>query len=228
MQSRHFEVIAHRGLHARARENTLAAFEEAISAGADALELDVHASSDGIVVVHHDAAIGMADGKTVSIAELPADGVREAARNAKFEISTLDEVLNAVAGRAKLYIEVKAPGIELIVARIVRASEFPLAVHSFDHRIVKTIRGFVPGIQTGVLTVSRPMNPANILFDAAANDYWPQVDFVDGDLVAEVHDAGGRVIVWTANRPDQWERLARLNVDGICTDRPDQLRAWLG
>jgi glycerophosphoryl diester phosphodiesterase len=86
----------------------------------------------------------------------------------------------------------------------------------------------VPGVQTGVLTVSRPVYPHHLLRDAAASDYWPQNDFADAELVASIHDVGGRVIVWTANLPSQWERLVAMNVDGICTDRPDELRRWMG
>jgi glycerophosphoryl diester phosphodiesterase len=221
------EVVAHRGLHTSARENTVEAFELALSAGADAIELDVYTTADGIVVVHHDAAVHCRD-SDIDIAGHPLTEVKAAAMEEGFQLPTLDEVLAAVAGRATIYIEVKAPDMELLVARIVRRTKERIAVHSFDHRIIKKIRDFVPGIQTGVLTVSRPVSPARLLADANASDYWPQADFVDADLVAEVHEAGARVIVWTANTPVQWERLVDLNVDGICTDNPGELREWLG
>jgi glycerophosphoryl diester phosphodiesterase len=224
--SRNLEVIAHRGLHLEHRENTIEAFEAAVAAGADAIELDVHASRDGDLLVHHDPSIPSAAGSPVSIAEGSTADLRSAARALNFTIPTLDEVLQRFAGRAKVYIEVKAQDIELLVSRAVRTSQAEIAVHSFDHRIVRKIRDFVPGIQTGVLTVGRPVRPAHLLADAIATDYWPQTDFVDADLVSDVHAAGGRVVVWTANRPGEWERLARLNVDAICTDRPDQLREW--
>lgn len=215
------EVIAHRGLHTRYRENTLDAFEGAVAAGADAVELDVHASVDGGVIVHHDQAIAHADGQSFVIAQTPTVELL------KLGVPTLGQVLDRFVGRAKIYIEVKAPGIELLVARVVRESEAEAAIHSFDHRIVRKIRDLVPGIQTGILTVGRPINPTRLLADAAANDYWPQSDFVDADLVAEVHQAGGRVIVWTANKESEWVRLIEMNVDAICTDRPDLLQAWV-
>lgn len=225
MHSRQTEIIAHRGLHQSARENTLEAFEAAVSAGADAIELDVHASADGVVLVHHDAAVM---GKTpVNIAESSAAEILAAGRDAKLEIPSLEAVLKQFAGRAKVYVEVKAPNVELIVARVIRDSPCEVAVHAFDHRVVKTLRDFVPGVQTGVLTVSRPVDPVSILRSANANDYWPQIDFVDDALVEEIQGAGGRVIVWTANSPQQWKRCLTAQVDGICTDKPDLLKEWM-
>lgn len=219
------EIIAHRGLHAIARENTVEAFELALAAGATAIELDVHATRDGSIVVHHDPDIG---DRPISIAGSDLKDVKAAAAKAGFVLPTLPEVLDAVAGRARIYIEVKAQDIELLVARIVRKSDQAVAVHSFDHRVVRKIRDFAPAVQTGILTVSRPINPRRLLTDAKATDYWPQADFVDRELVSDIHDAGGRVIVWTANRPAQWERLVGLQVDGICTDRADELKEWMG
>lgn len=222
------EVIAHRGLHAEHRENTLGAFEAAIAAGADAIELDVHASADGDVLVHHDSGIPSSGDGPLSISANTTANLNAAANELKFELPTLSQVLERFSGRAKIYIEVKAPDIELMVARVVRTSTADVAVHSFDHRIVKKVRDFVPGVQTGVLTVSRPIHPQHLLRDADASDYWPQIDFVDRDLVRLVHDFGGRVIVWTANLAADWERLISMNVDGLCTDHPDELRQWMG
>ena len=214
------ELIAHRGLHTEHRENTLDAFEAATAAGADAVELDVHASADGDVVVHHDPAIALGKGDLMPIADTSAARIRQ------LGVPTLGEVLKQLSGRAKIYIEIKAQGIELQVARVIRDSDAELAVHSFDHRIVKKMRDFVPGLQTGILTVGRPVSPLHLLNDAAATDYWPQIDFVDADLVPEVHSAGGRVIVWTANQESDWNRLIEMNVDGVCTDRVDLFQAW--
>lgn len=225
MSSRQIEVIAHRGLHDTATENTLAAFEAAVSAGADSFELDVHAAADGTVVVHHDASVGA---KTaVNIAEVSAAEVLKAGQDAGLQIPTLEVVLKQFAGMAKVYIEVKAPNMELLVARLIRESSCEVAVHAFDHRVVKELRDFVPGVQTGVLTVSRPVDPAAVLRSAHANDYWPQIDFVDEVLVQDIHAAGGRVIAWTANTPEQWQRCMGAGVDGICTDRPDLLKKWI-
>lgn len=219
------EIIAHRGLHEVARENTVDAFERAASVGASAIELDVHATSEGVVVVHHNFDI-QSGNVPLPLKTATYEQARSAAIAQGFDLPKLTDVLNQFAGRLKVYIEVKAAGIELDVARIIRESECELAVHSFDHRIVKTIRDFVPGVQTGVLTVGRPVDPVSIIRAASATDYWPQVDFVDQDLVDSIHESRGRLIVWTANRPDQWERLTSFGVDGICTDRPDNLSEW--
>lgn len=220
------EIIAHRGLHETAHENTMASFDLAASAGAAAIELDVHSTADGVIVVHHDFEIA-ASGSLLAISNSTYQQAKDAAAANSFELPVLSDVLNRFSGLLKVYIEVKAPAIELAVARVVRSSQCELAVHSFDHRVVKAIRDFVPGLQTGVLTVGRPVDPVSLMRAADATDYWPQADFVDRELVDYVHASGGRIVVWTANRPEQWDRLTRLGVDGICTDRPDHLRDWL-
>ncbi len=225
--SHKIEVVAHRGLHITACENTMDAFEQAVQAGADALELDVHATADGIIVVHHDAGIPPTAGNSVVIATSTGQEVAAAALAANFRIPTLAEVMQQFTGRAKLYLEVKAMNIELLVARILRSVECEIAVHSFDHRIAQRVRDLVPALQTGILIVGRPVFPAKLVADAAATDYWPRADFVDRDLVTEVHGAGGRVIVWTPNTQPEWKRMIDLRVDGICTDRPDLLCEWL-
>jgi glycerophosphoryl diester phosphodiesterase len=221
MGSSRTEIIAHRGLHVVARENTFESFELAVTAGADAIELDVHATRDGKIVVHHDPEIPVGSDR-IAIDSTDLAGLTAAAAKSGFDLPVLGEVLERMAGRAKVYIEVKALGIELLVARVVRESACEIAVHSFDHRVVRKIRDFVPGIQTGILTVSRPVAPASMMAAAGATDYWPHLDFVDQELVDEIHDGGGRVIVWTPNTNVDWVRLAGLNVDGLCTDRCDE------
>ncbi len=220
------EIIAHRGLHTSARENTIAAFDEALAAGASAVELDVHSTADGVIVVHHDFDVA-APGHKFPIASSSYDDIREAAGSSGFDIPVLADVLSRYSGKMKVYVEVKAPNIELEVARVVRASQCELAVHSFDHRVVKRIHDFCPGLQAGILTVSRPIDAPSMLRAADAVDYWPQFDFIDRELVEDIHDSNCRVIAWTPNHIDQWDRLARLGVDGICTDRPDAYRDWL-
>jgi glycerophosphoryl diester phosphodiesterase len=61
---------------------------------------------------------------------------------------------------------------------------------------------------------------------AGASDLWQHVEFVDERLIADVHAHQGRVVVWTANDPSQWSRLAALGVDAVCTDKIDAYIQW--
>ena len=142
------------------------------------------------------------------------------------EIPTLDAVINAVGDQAKLYVEIKAPSIEPLVVRCIRESGASCAIHSFDHRIVKTVKSIFPAIPTGVLEVARQVDPVASLVAAGAQDLWQEVSFIDEELVARVHSLNGRVIAWTSDNVDQWKTLNQLGVDGICTDRIAELTTF--
>lgn len=141
------------------------------------------------------------------------------------EIPTLRQTLEAIGGRALTFIEIKPPNIEPLVVRVIRESQADCAVHSFDHRIVRTVKKIFPAIRTGVLQVARLIDPVAPLLQAGAQDLWQHVDYIDEDLVSAAHAAGARVIAWTANDPSHWKNLAAIGVDGVCSDRIGELAA---
>jgi glycerophosphoryl diester phosphodiesterase len=136
-------------------------------------------------------------------------------------------VLAAVDRRVIVYVEIKAPNIEALVTRCIRESETTSAVHSFDHRIVKIVKSIFPAIRTGVLEVSRHVDPIASLASASAEDLWQEVDTIDEEIVEKAHSVGARVVAWTANDAAQWDALYDLGVDAICTDRIAELAAYV-
>jgi glycerophosphoryl diester phosphodiesterase len=220
-------MISHRGAHDRLPENSIPAFEQAIALGADAIELDVHAATDGTVVVHHDAAIKGPGVRKARIADLSADDLRRYPLADGVEIPTLAAVLDAIADRVMTYVEIKAPNIEPLVVRCIRNSGSRCAVHSFDHRIVRNVKGLFPAIPTGVLQVARHWDPVASLVAVGARDLWQEASFIDEDLVARAHAIHARVIAWTSDDPDQWKSLLDLGVDGICTNLIGELATAL-
>jgi glycerophosphoryl diester phosphodiesterase len=219
------EKISHRGAHQTLPENSIPAFLRAIELGADAIELDVHATTDGVVVVHHDPHVGARPARA-RIADLSASELSRFPLADGIEIPTLQAVLDAIGARARVYIEIKALNIEPLVVRCIRESGASCAVHAFDHRVVKTVKALFPAIRTGVLEVARHMDPLASLIDTGAQDLWQEVSFIDEELVARVHSADARVIAWTANDQGQWEALKKVGVDGICTDCIAELATW--
>jgi glycerophosphoryl diester phosphodiesterase len=223
------ERISHRGAHQTHPENSLSAFERAIELGAEGIELDVHATRDGIVVVHHDPVVHARHQQRPShqaIAELSALDLEQFPLADGSRIPTLSETLAAIGRRAVVYVEIKAPNIEALVTRCIRESETTCAVHSFDHRIVRVVKSIFPAIRTGVLEVSRHIDPVASLASASAEDLWQEVDTIDEEIVSKAHSVGGRVVAWTANDAAQWEALYALGVDAICTDRIAELAAY--
>jgi glycerophosphoryl diester phosphodiesterase len=209
-------------------ENTLRAFRRAVELGADACELDVHRTADGVIVVHHDPVFP--DG--APIASLPAAEVT--ARTVRGEpIPTLDAVFEAVGDRLRLYCELKgaatAEGTLAVIARHRRPIPLPFdaargqdlgaaAVHAFDHRQVLRARQLAPTTPRGVLEVSYPIDATAAARAVDARDCWRHVDFIDEAFIRAAHADGRRVIAWTVNRADLMTRLADWGVDAICTD----------
>ena len=206
--------IAHRGIPRRARENTLPSFEAALAADADGIELDVHATVDGVVVVHHDPHLRGG----LEIASSSWDAVRGAASSAGVEIPTLADVCALVGDRVELFVEIKGAGIERSVRAVLAAHGGRSAIHSFDRAAIARLSRLDRRRRLGLLFEEHVPDVAAMLAAHGALDAWPHHTLVDAPLVESVHRAGGRVIAWTANAPRDIERLTTLGVDGICTD----------
>jgi len=220
-------VIAHRGASALELENSLAAFRAAGRLGADGVELDVHASADGALFVHHDETL---DG-THHVAHMPAARVREHRLANGEPIPTLAEAL-AVCGPLRVFVEVKSlsPRYDehLFDALDAGPNAPGYAVHSFDHRIVRRLAEQRPTLSCGVLSVSYLVKPLAVLRDTLATTLWQEHSLVDDALVATVHGGGGVVYAWTADDPEAIRRLLVAGVDGVCTNRPDVARQVIG
>ncbi|MBM4193643.1 MAG: glycerophosphodiester phosphodiesterase [Gemmatimonadetes bacterium] len=215
------EVIAHRGASREAPENSLRAFARAAELGANAIELDLHLTTDGVLVVHHDPLIHSAAGEVPinqrSSAELAGILVRDE------PVPRFADVLTLAAERGlTVYAEAKGRGTGAAAARLLAHAaangSVSGAVHSFDHREVASAGRAQPTVPRGVLEVAYHVEPAGALRDVGARDLWQQAQMIDRALVDATHAAGGRVIAWTANAPELIRHLIALGVDGICTD----------
>jgi glycerophosphoryl diester phosphodiesterase len=197
-----------------ARENTLPSFELAMDAGADGLELDVHATADGVVVVHHDPDLRAGPRiAAITLAELRR---HEAAPGVP--IPTLEELCALVQGRVTLFVELKGAGIERAVLEVLAGYTGPVALHSFDHEMIRRAARLDPGVRLGILFEEAPVQVAQRMAETGALDVWPHWPLVSPELVTAVHDAGGRVIPWTVNDQARAQALTSLGVDGLCGD----------
>ena len=214
------EPIGHRGAPREFPENSLPAFARAFERGAKAVELDVHATADGVVVVHHDPALGSKVNihRGRRIAELTLAELRAVELDHKIGIPTLDEVFAIVPPRARVYVEIKGEGIENAVATALARAVRECAVHSFDHQAIARMRDIAPDIPRGILYDDRSVDVLAAMRETGARDVWPKWRLIDRATVDRVHDEGGRVIAWTVNARRSARALIDLGVDGICTD----------
>jgi glycerophosphoryl diester phosphodiesterase len=217
-------VIAHRGASARELENSLAAFRAAGPLGADAIELDVHATADGALVVHHDETLDARH----HIPSLTASRVRELRLSNGEPIPTLAEALEAAGPKLQVFVEVKslAPVFDERLFDTLSHGPNPsgYAVHSFDHRVVRRLGLECPALRRGVLSSSYAVKPLAVLEDAGATILWQERAMVDEVLVETLHRRGMTIVVWTVDDPAEMRRLVEYGADGICTNVPDRAR----
>lgn len=223
-------VIAHRGASKAFPENTVAAFRGAGEMGADMVELDVRATADGHLVIHHDALLP--DGRVIydlHARELPS------------HIPDLGAAIDA-CGQMGVNIEVKNSRrdpdfdsertVAAEVARFVadRSLHDQVLVSSFDVASIERVRVVDRAVPTAWLTMVIP-DAAAVAAGLVGNGHRALHPFdlvVDAALVDACHDLGLEVNVWTVDDPVRMEQLAELGVDGICTNLPDVALRVLG
>jgi glycerophosphoryl diester phosphodiesterase len=219
-------VIAHRGASGYEYENSRAAFRRAVMLDADGVELDVHATRDGALVVHHDPDLPGHG----PIALLTHDEVRRVRICNGERLPLLEEVLDLV-GDYDVWVEVKGltPVHDAALLAVLQAGPAPerYAVHSFDHRIVRRLGEERPALRRGILLSAYLDDPVAALQAVGATTLWQEWQQVDQELVERVHEAGVRIVAWTVNEIGDIERLVRLGVDGLCGNYPDRIRVAL-
>ncbi|OLC09247.1 MAG: hypothetical protein AUH41_05705 [Gemmatimonadetes bacterium 13_1_40CM_66_11] len=215
-------VIAHRGASSIALENSLAAFRAAAGVGADGVELDVHATIDGEIVVHHDPSVvglPIAQARARDLAAVPlANGE---------PIPTLAQALD-VLGTLKVFVEVKVldPRWDDRLLAVLDNGPNPsgYAVHSFVSPVVRRLGAKRPSLPRGVLSDVATRSPKQTLEDASADTLWQEHATLDERLVKTVHGLSASIIAWTVDNPSDMERFVRWGVDGICTNHPERAR----
>ncbi|MGY0233644.1 glycerophosphodiester phosphodiesterase family protein [Longispora urticae] len=222
-------AFAHRGGAAAGAENTMAAFERAVTLGYRYLETDVHATSDGVAVVFHDADTRRLTGRPGTIAGRTWEQVRELRVDGE-PVPSLDELLAAWPD-ARLNIDVKSEAaISATVAAIDRAkARDRVLLATFNGARLLRIRAAAPGVATSLTPREvaglrfRGKKPVAGIAAQVPVRYGP-VTVVNRRFVEAAHGCGIRVHVWTVDDATTINALIDLGVDGIMTDRVDVLR----
>src|SRR3954468_22455048 len=209
------ELIGHRGAKREFPENSLRAFARALERGADAVELDVHATADGVAVVHHDAEVRVPRGRALRpISEMSWAELSRVELSPEVFVPSLEQVLDAVSTRGTVYVELKGKNAEEPAIAVIQSSRTRCAVHSFDHGVIARAARLAPELRRGILFDEYPAEVEQAMRAASALDVWPQWELIDAALVDRVHANGGRVIAWTVNTTAAARKLVGLGVDG--------------
>ncbi len=220
-------IYAHRGASAMHPENTLRAFRHALALGVDGIELDVHATADGIPVVIHDRDIARTTNGAGYVDEISLALLETFDAGAGERVPTLEAVLALVGDAAHLDIEIKGSGIERAVLDAL--AHYPVvtwAISSFAWDTLRAVRRLDPVAEVWPLAE----RVGDDLIAIAAELASPAVSLFAGAYTAEtapkLRDAGLRIVVWTVNDPPEARRVADLGAFALCTDDPQRISSF--
>jgi len=232
-------VTSHAACKGHAPENTLAGIEAALRLGADAIEIDVHCTLDGVPVLIHDETVERTTDGTGNIHDMTLGVARTLDAGARqfvpqFQgalIPTLAEVLELTKNRALLQIEIKQRDIEERVAQVVRdaGAIADCEVHSFWPQVVQQMRAVEPRMASALLTDGRRVADWHDFFGFAlslnAQGVSVYHSWATPELVRKGQKRGLTFMVWTVDDEADMRNMVDAGVDSICSNFPDLVRA---
>lgn len=230
-------IFAHRGASAKAPENTLLAFELALAAQADGIELDIYEVS-GEFYVFHDRLLKRLTGKLgVFTRQKPAQ-IKQLKVFNQAPIPTLWQALELIRGRCLVNVEIKNKiNSERLLALLnnaqvllnFKAEQF--IISSFNHSILQTFQqaayAQAKNYAVGALTASSPVSYAQFATELGAQSVHIDIDVITEQFVQDAHARQLKVLVYTVDYKDDMDWLKKIGVDGIFTNDPEYARTIL-
>ena len=231
-------IIAHRGFSGRYLENTLAAVRGALDLGIDLVEVDVHETRDGELVVFHDYRLKRICGVRGRV----RDVTLSAMKRLNPQIPTLAEVLRLCRGKSQVLIEIKRADPRKVAAVIARMRmENEVIVFSLSIRRMKAFAAAAPhvarfgliarnlrfalrALRLGAQVCSPPQRTSPLVVNGLG---LCRRLVTSRRLVDDIHRRGWKLFVWTVNRESEMKKLARWGVDGLITNHPDRAKSCL-
>jgi len=226
-------VISHAACGGHAPENTLAGVRAALQIGADAIEIDVQASADGIPVLMHDLTLDRTTSGKGDLSSFTAEQLSTLDAGGE-PVPTFAQALELTRGRALLVAEIKRPGCEEALADVVRSGGAlaDVMVWSFLPPALEAMRRAEPRLPGGLLLAPQSMGNWPGMRELALRLGLQAVSVfhlsLEPEVVAEARRSGLTVYAWTADAEADIQRLIELDVDGIVTNFPDRALALLG
>lgn len=236
------KILGHRGAKAYYPENTIMSFQKALEMGADGLELDIHYSKDGVIVVFHDFTLERMTGVKGNIYDFTIEelqGLEVSEYGHTEEIPTLEAVLKMIkeyeeesereillniefkAGSA-LYPEIEKRTVALCDLYLKRSQ---VIYSSFDHYALVAIKAIDSELLTGVLTTAAMVDPWEYVGKLEADFYHPYYMTLTGPMLKAFKDEGVLLNPYTVNDPEIAKQLIGAGIHSIITDVPDVLIA---
>jgi len=232
--------IGHRGASGYCPENTMASYQKAIELGVDYIEIDIHMSKDGKLIVHHDPQLERTTNGKGLLKDYTSDQLIKMDAGSWFNpdfcherIPLLTEVLDKFLPQAGILIEIKHPelnpGIEQALTTVLnsyQADHDRIMIHSFDVASMKKCHELMPSIPVGVLVKNSPLGISDkFLHDVSdfATFVNPKQTMMSVKLKQKIHRHGMLAFTWTVNDKKKLKAFEAIKLDGIITDYPDYL-----
>lgn len=218
-------IIGHRGAAGLVPENTLPGFARAIELGVDAVELDIHLCEGRLLVIHDDTLERTTSGKgTLSSHSLAALRALDAGNGA--QIPLLEEVLELIAGRVGINVELKGHGTAQPLAQLLASLDGShLLVSSFDHGMLREFHRMAPAVPVAPLFSQWKGNPIDTACRFGGGYLNLNRKLVTRARCSDATAAGLRLLAYTVNDPVEAQRLFDMGVGGLFTDYPDRIRS---
>lgn len=223
-------IIGHRGAAAHILENTAASFAAAVQFGARMIELDVHESLDGEFIVIHDTHLGRISPRRDVVHERHSSVLQSIELHGGHRLLTLTRAFGVIPIPVGLMVEIKAIRSFQKLADLIhcQASCREVLVTSFDLGLLRKLQHCEPGLRLGVVskTAARLLKAREIglRFEDVCVDF----QCLTASRVARLKRDYGRVFAWTVDRSRDIEKMVEFEVDGIISNRPDEVQRILG
>ncbi|MER6380516.1 glycerophosphodiester phosphodiesterase family protein [Streptomyces sp. NPDC001250] len=216
-----FLTIGHRGVMGVAPENTLRSFVAAQEAGLDVIELDLHLSKDGALVVMHDAEVDRTTDGTGPIADKTLAELRVLDAGDGARVPVFEEVLSAVRTPLQVEIEDVAAARALAAAMHERDLVGRVEVSSFQDEVITEIARLVPGVRTALIASRYGMDVAERAVALGAATVCLDIRRLTLEVVEHARASGLRIIGWVVNTHNHLRLVRALELDGATTDFPE-------
>ncbi|MFD5558951.1 glycerophosphodiester phosphodiesterase [Streptomyces sp. NPDC127068] len=224
----HLLTIGHRGIMGVEPENTLRSFVAAEEAGLDVIELDLHLSKDGALVVMHDTDVDRTTDGSGPIAEHTLAQLRALDAGRGERVPVFEEVLDAV--RAPLQAEIKDVAAARSLAAVMHARDLVQRVEvlSFHDAALAEVAQLVPGVRTALVASRYGLDVVDRATAVGAGTLVLNIRRLTLELVERARKADLRIIGWVVNTPEHLALARALGLDGATTDHPEIKRAAAG
>lgn len=219
-------ILGHRGAKGEKPENTILGIRYALELGVKAIEIDIHLSSDGRLMVIHDDTVDRTTNGSGAVKDLSSVDLRSLNAGEGESIPFLEEVLDLYDEfNFTLFIEVKSLGCEKDLVKLIQSRDLFQKVisKSFNHRIVKRIKELDAKMKTACLIYGLPVNAVDIIESAKSDGISISVSTVDQALVHLCHHHDYKVTVWNINEKEKLKPFLEMGVDFIGTDFPSKV-----